>query len=94
MNQVEHLREYRITNRLSQAKMSELMGMTQPEYSRLENGKRRLSEKNIETMAKAGIIEHNLERDITLPEMVCDAMELMTHEDQEMLFLMARRLLK
>ena len=55
----------RVEKNLSQSEFADLLGMTQPQYSRRENGITKISKKEWDKMAK--LLESNLE-DIYEPE--------------------------
>ena len=92
MSRRKQLKAYRLTTRISQALMAENIGITQPEYSKLENGKKDFTDDMIKKLVKMDIIPE-LEEPVSLPDMVADAMELMEMNDQEMMMIMAQRLL-
>jgi len=86
------IKEFRLVNKYSQAKMAEILGIAQPEYSKLENGKKEFTDDIVRTLVSIGALPKH-EDPVSLPDMVKDAMELLDIGDQEMLMLMAKRML-
>lgn len=87
----EKVREFRTGRGMSQAEMAIYLSISQPEYSRLETGTKKIREAMLKTLIEVGIVHESF---MDVPEMIKDVAVDLPMEDQEMLLQMARRLFK
>jgi len=85
------IKSYRRSHKLSQGHMANLLNMSQPSYSMLENGKRDITPTIMEDLIENAIIPSDA---IDLPDRIKEQVEAMNVNDQEMLFQIAQRMVR
>ena len=83
------LKAYRIENGFKQADMALKLGVSQPEYSAIENGKREPSKRVVELLAEMGIKE----QEYTSEEEIMMKFNSLDREDRAFIDIMLDRLL-
>jgi transcriptional regulator with XRE-family HTH domain len=83
----EQIEGWREREGLSQKEAGEALGLSQPEYSRLERGTKKPSHKVLKRLLELGSIEF-----IDTPQNVKEKVETMSPADQEMVMEMVERL--
>ena len=83
------LKAYRIENGFKQADMALKLGVSQPEYSAIENGKREPSKRVVELLAEIGIKE----QEYTSEEEIIMKFNSLDREDRAFIDIMLDRLL-
>ena len=85
------IKAFRRAHKVSQAYMADILGVSQPAYSMIENGKREVTPDLMEKLVNNGVFPPD---ELSLPTLIKEQSEMMTTNDQEMLFQIAQRMVR